>query len=154
MKKFRFLMSFMLVAVFAISLGAAPVLAAPNTKVDLVEDSADGAIDMLGPVVGFVNTNQNDDGDLRVVVKLKDATPLTTYTIYLTGGPTHDTATGFIVIGTLTTDEDGNGNSGAIWTDAATMATATFGNGPHHVDMLGGGDGKSFTASPILYTLP
>jgi hypothetical protein len=156
MKKLRFLMSFILIVVFTISLGAAPVLAGPNTKVDLVEDVGQlgDDYDMEGPVVGFVNTNQDDDGNLRVVIKVKDATPLTTYTIYLVGGPTHATATGFTVIGYLTTNEVGNGNSANIWIDAATMAVAPYGNGPHHIDIDDGGDNKWFVAGPIPYTIP
>ena len=132
------------------------VLAAPNSKVDLVMDVGEvgDAYDMEGPVVGFVNTNQDEDGNLRVVIKVKDATPLTTYTIYLVGGPTHDTATGFTVIGNLTTNVVGNGNSGEIWVDAATMAASPYGDGPHHIDINDGGDGKWFVAGPIPYTIP
>lgn len=129
-------------------------LAAPNSKVDLIEDTADGVLDMDGPVVGFVNTNQDEDGNLRVVIKVKGATPLTTYTIYLTGNATHDTATGYIDIGTLTTNENGIGNSGEIIIDAATAQAPPLGAGPHHLDIGDAGDGKWFTSTPIPYSLP
>jgi hypothetical protein len=152
----KILVSTLTLVIIATMLVPSVVLAAPNSKVDLVMDvgEAGDAYDMEGPVVGFVNTNQDDEGNLRVVIKVKDATPLTTYTVWLVGGATHDSATGFTVIGYLTTNEIGTANSGEIWVDAATMAEAPFGSGPHHIDIDEGGDDKWFVSSPIPYTVP
>lgn len=130
------------------------VMATPNTKLSLVNDSADGVNDMVGPESGFVNYNQNNAGDLRTVVKMEGGEPLTTYTIYLVCGPTHAAACGFISIGTLTTDVNGNGNSGAIRTPVATLQSAPFGSGARtdHIDAISGPDVHA--AAILTYTVP
>jgi hypothetical protein len=154
MKKISILIPLVLALVLSIGI-AVPVSATPNTKLDLFYDGVPGTgeIDMDGPTMGFVNTNQDDEANLRVVVKVKGALPLTEYTIYLVGGITHDAVTGFIAIGTLTTDEYGNGNSGSIWVDAATIADAPL-NGvqEYHIDLLCAAQG--YAATTILYIAP
>lgn len=141
---------------------ASPVLATPNTKLDLVTDCSAGcpeALDMAGPMAGFVNFNQDDTGALRVVVAVKKGVPDTTYEIFLVCGPTHALACGFISIGTLTTNGQGNGNSGAISVSVATLVAAPFGSGARtdHIDLLVGvGDLSAgvLAASVLEYTVP
>ena len=121
--------------------------ATPNTKVDLFQDvgSAGGGLDMAGPTgYGFINYNKNASGSLRVVAALKNAAPNTTFTIYLVCGPTHATACGFIEIGTITTDDDGNATSGAIWIDDPPYV----GGPDDHIDLIGGGE--VYAATPIV----
>lgn len=156
--------------------GAVPGHATPNTKLLIIQDSAGcggvgqpvcGAADsdMAGPSgtgnrgFGFVNYNQNAEGELRVVVALKNATPNTTYEIFLVCGPTHATACGFITIGFLTTNGQGNGNSGAIHVPVTTLQAPPFGSGARtdHVDLLASvGDLSAgfYAATPVSYIVP
>ena len=130
----------MLVAVAAIAaLGVfvSVASASPNQKLDLFQDggSAGGVVDFAGPTgYGFINYNSTADGE-RAVVALKNAAPNTTFTIYLTCGPTHVLACGFISIGTMTTNEQGNANSDTI------LFNNPYVGGPNdHIDLLGGGE--------------
>jgi hypothetical protein len=153
-----------MIAGMSTATSAGIAFATPNTKVDFVQDVATGGsfadLDMAGPTgFGFVNFNQDDAGNLRVVASLKNAEPNTTYEIFLVCGPTHDTACGFISIGTLTTNGQGNGNSGAIDVPLATLQAAPFGSGDRtdHIDLLKGvGDLSAgvYAVSGIDYTVP
>jgi hypothetical protein len=133
--------------------------ATPNTKVDLVQDQGPGGtgtLDMDGPTgYGFVNFNQDENGTLRVTVAIKNAEPYANYTVYLTCGPTHAAACGFIVIGNITTNGQGNGNSDSIYVDLATLQAAPFGSGERtdHID-IGGTSGDWLVAGGIDYSVP
>lgn len=161
----------LLALIAAVLMIASVASATPNTKLNMIQDSAGcggagqpacGAADsdMAGPTgFGFVNFNQDDEGNLRVVVSLKDATPNTTYEIFLVCGPTHALACGFITIGFLTTNVQGNGNSGAIIVDVTTLQAAPFGSGARtdHIDLLQGvGDLSAgfYVVTPVAYTVP
>jgi hypothetical protein len=107
-------------------------------------------IDSSGPTgFGFVNYNKDAAGDLRVVAALKNAAPNTTYHIFLVCGPTHDTGCGFVDIGTLATNGQGTGASGAI-----IVSAPPFVGGPDdHIDLLKGvGDlsGGFYISTPIV----
>jgi len=141
---------------------ASSAVATPNTKLDLVNDCGGfgpgGACDMAGPTAGFLNYNQDDTDNLRVVVSMKDGKPNTTYEIWLVCGPTHASACGFITIGTLTTNVQGNGTA-SLSVDLATLQAAPFGSGDRtdHVDLgQGVGDLSAgfFAASVLAYTIP
>jgi hypothetical protein len=132
---------------------------AANTKVDLIQDVAPGgvgAIDMAGDTgFGFINFNQNANGDLRVTISLKNASPNTEYNgVFLVCGPTHATACGFVDVGDMTTNNQGNAN--------ATMMLSTsflndeFGSGAKtdHFDLIGNGSGDVYVASGIDYIVP
>jgi len=150
--------------------GNAPTLipqsAQPNTKLDALQDCGVPcveALDNAGPTgFGFFNYNVDANGDLRVVVSLKNAVPNTTYEIFLVCGPTHASACGFISIGFLTTNGQGNGNSGAIDIPLATLQALPFGSGTRndHIDLLKGvGDlsGGLYTnsgATSVSYLVP
>ena len=139
-------------------LAVSPVFATPNTKLNFIQDVAPGGstsdADMVGPTgFGFVNFNQDEFGNLRVTVVLKNAEPNKEYTIYLVGGPTHDTVTGFFAIGTLTTNGVGNGAVSSIIVSVATLQGATgFGSGARtdHMDVLG--EGYPATAGGYVVT--
>jgi hypothetical protein len=140
----------------------APVMATANTKVMLVEDAAPGGIgviDMIGPTgFGFVNFNQDAKYDLRVTISLKNAQCDTEYVIFLVAGPTHAQAMGYISIGTLTTNEVGNGNQ-EIQVPLSTLQAYPFGSGGRtdHIDMLKGvGDASAgcYVAAGINYFVP
>jgi hypothetical protein len=137
---------------------ASPVFATANTKLEVIHDSAgNGTLDMLGPVAGFCNYNQDDAGNLRIVFVIKDGAANTTYQIFLVAGPTHAQATGYIEIGNLTTNEIGRGNSGNIWVPVSTLQAAPFGNGTRtdHVDAIYSGPPQDvFCATPLNYTVP
>ncbi len=135
---------------------ATPVLATPNTKLEVMHDSAVPPMDMLGPVAGFCNYNQDDVGNLRVVFVVEGGAPNTTYQIFLVAGPTHAQAQGYIQIGTLTTNTVGRGNSGDIWVSVSTLQGAPFGPGLRidHVDVGNYALNDWFTATPLEYTVP
>jgi hypothetical protein len=137
---------------------ASPVFATANTKLEVIHDSAgNGTLDMLGPVAGFCNYNQDDAGNLRIVFVIKDGAANTTYQIFLVAGPSHAQATGYIEIGNLTTNEIGRGNSGDIWVPVSTLQAAPFGNGTRtdHVDAINYGPPEDvLCATPLNYTVP
>lgn len=137
-------------------------LATANTKVNLVQDCSTGcteAIDMAGPTgFGFINFNQNNNGDLRVVISLKNAEPNTTYSgVFLVCGPTHATACGFVDVGDLTTNGQGNGNATMIL-PVADLQASPFGSGARtdHFDLIAGSPstGGVYAASGINYIVP
>lgn len=153
--------SLMLAILVAIGLAALPgkAMATSNTKIDLIQDASAGggeAIDMAGPTgFGFINFNQNATGDLRMVVSLKNAEPNTTYSgVFLVCGPTHSSACGFIDVGELTTNGQGNGNA-TMWLEVATLQASPFGPGARtdHFDVIGPA-GDVYAVSGINYTVP
>lgn len=163
MRKLRTLFSSLAISLVAVVGIALPVSATPNTKLDVVQDCSSTcpeALDMAGPTgFGFVNYNQDEEGNLRVVASLKNAQPNTTYHIFLTCGSTHATACGFLDIGTLTTNDQGNGNSGAVMVTVATLQAAPFGSGARtdHIDMLAGNGDTSagvYATSNVDYLVP
>jgi len=101
------------------------------------------------PVIGFVNfrpTTPDDPTHVIVVVALKDGAPSCDYEIQLvvagsdTGGglPPDGVHSGFInIIGTLSTNGQGKGNTGAIEVDVTTLlGTAASGSFTYaHVDL-------------------
>jgi hypothetical protein len=144
--------------------GAEPALAdhvtpgeAGQTKVDLYDNTNNGwnvttADPVTGgpdPVIGFVNFRPTVPGDpdhVVIVVATKDAAPNCTLTVQLqtsrstpTGGlPPDGDHSGFNnVIGELTTNRQGSGNSGAIVVDVTTLnGTAQLGPFTYaHVDL-------------------
>ena len=151
-------------------LAVSPVFATPNTKLEFIQDVAPGGTTAdadMDPVpgtegmnFGFVNFNQDEFGNLRVTVVLKNAEPNKEYTIYLVGGPTHDTVTGFFIIGTLTTNKVGNGAVSSIIVDVATLQGATgFGSGARtdHMDVLGEGypaTAGGYVVTGVNYVVP
>ncbi|PIY79675.1 MAG: hypothetical protein COY81_01400 [Candidatus Pacebacteria bacterium CG_4_10_14_0_8_um_filter_43_12] len=153
--------SLMLAILAAIGLAALPskAMATANTKLDLIQDASAGGgelIDMIGPTgFGFINFNQNASGDLRLVVSLKGAEPDITYSgVFLVCGPTHALGCGFIDVGELTTNGQGNGNA-TMWLEAATLQDSPFGPGARtdHFDMIGPA-GDVYAVSGIDYTVP
>jgi hypothetical protein len=163
MRKIRLLLSAFVVSMLTVAALAMPASATPNTKLDLVQDCSTNCpepVDMQGPTgFGFINYNQDSEGNLRAVTSLKNADPNTTYHIFLVCGPTHATACGFIDIGTLTTDDQGNGNSGAIVIPVGTLQTAPFGSGARtdHIDLIGGAGNLSngvYATSNVNYMIP
>src|SRR5215467_14642712 len=149
--KRRFVLLAMLVAGLAAVAFAPMAQASPNTKSDIFWDCGPASPggdcvtgrDMVGPTgFGFVNSNQNAVGDLRVVGSLKNATPNTTYGVTVYCGPTHATAAFTIFTSTVTTNPAGNANTGAIDIPASALlncgASGFAGNG--HIDFAGPGE--------------
>ena len=140
-------------------MAAAPASAGKETKIDLLYDcgpkttTCPAARDMLGPEVGFVNYNQNGQGDLIIVVAIKRADPDHTYNFSFYCGPTHATAgpRPYFELAAATTNTVGNGNTGAIKIDAALL-TMCGTSGEGHVDM----DSPTTTlaATPVHYVVP
>ena len=155
---------------FACALMAAGLLVAPNanaandTKVDLLHDcgpnSPEGPCDfanrdMAGPEVGFVNYNQNGQGDLLVVSAIKKAEPNRVFDFILYCGPTHANAINIAHFepAAVTTNVVGNGNTGAILVTADELLTAC-GPGAHtgHVDLDTTNGDATLAATPINFT--
>ncbi len=97
-------------------LGSAPLAqATSNTKIAVFQDVPPGGssadVDFIGPTgFGFVSYNQDDEtGDMRLTVSLKGVAPGREFGVFLTNGPTHDTAIGFIFAAVFTTNVRGNG---------------------------------------------
>ena len=144
---------------------AAPAGANGATKVDLLHDCGPNSVEgpcaggnrnMAGPEVGFVNYNQNGQGDLIIVSATKKSEPNRTFSFTLYCGPTHDTA-GNIAhheADAMTTNVVGNGNTGAIKIPMEQLL-ARCGPGAHtgHVDLDSGFD-TTLAATPINFEVP
>ncbi len=151
MKKLQIASSLVLSSVVAVGLIAAPVFAsqgtsgnAGQTKVDIYDNTDNGwNVATNDPVtggpdasIGFVNFRPTVPGDLtnvKVVAALKNGAPNCTYNIQLvtsgnntSGGLAPDGFhTGSInVIGNLTTNGSGKGNSGELTVDTTTLVGA------------------------------
>ena len=139
------------------------VSAAAATKVDLIQDVASGGVgvvDMDGPTgFGFVNFNQDANGDLRLTVSIKNAEPDTTYAgAFLVCGPTHALGCGWIDVGDLTTNGQGNGNATMVLS-VETLQDSPFGSGSRtdHFDLMkdtGDSSAGIYVASGIDYIVP
>jgi len=113
-----------------------------------------GPVDMRGPEIGTVSYSQ-PGGNLLLRIRIEFGQPGTTYRVFLTCGPAHGLACGFVTIGTLVTNAAGAGAS-AITVPAAVLEASPFGPGfrNDHIDLLRGvGDlGKGvLTAGAINY---
>jgi len=95
-----------------------------------------GPIDMGGPEIGSVAYSQ-PGGNLLVKIKIEFGQPNTTYRVFLTCGPAHNMACGFITIGSLATNAVGAG-AAAITVPAAVLQSPPFGPGfrNDHLDLL------------------
>jgi len=116
-----------------------------ETNVLAVYDSDSGGfggpIDMRGPEIGSVSYSQ-PGGNLLLKIKITFGQPSTTYRVFLTCGPAHNLACGFVTIGNLVTNAAGAGAS-AITVPAAVLEASPFGPGfrNDHLDLLrGAGD--------------
>src|SRR5262245_23547045 len=150
--------------VLALAAGVGVAAGSSATKSDIVWDcgpSSPGGDcltgrDMLGPAgFGFVNSNQNASGDLKVVGSLKNATAKTTYFVTVYCGPTHATADGVLFEGEVTTNPAGNANTAAIHIPASDLqsncgASGFVGNG--HIDFDSAEE--TYAGTPIPYTVP
>jgi len=89
-----------------------------TTNVEMIYDNDNnglgGPYDMTGPVVGMVNYKQDNDGNLVLTIRIADGRPNTTYHIYLTVGPSHVGAEGFVDVGTIATDANGIAKSKTV----------------------------------------
>ncbi len=99
---------------------------------------------LLGPEVSACDgsasgkaTISENKGKVKVKVKMKKGPPNSSYTVYWTcttmAGGCHDQACGFVEIGTLTTNEDGNGKF------KKTLSGNPFPGSYVHLDVLGNG---------------
>ena len=113
-----------------------------------------GPADMNGPEIGSVSYSQ-PGGNLLLKIKLEFGQPNTKYQVFLTCGPAHSMACGFVAIGSLATNAVGAGAS-AITVPLAVLLSPPFGPGfrNDHLDRLqAAGDlSKGFlTAGAINY---
>ncbi len=129
-----------------------------ETQVPVVYDTDSGGfggpLDMNGPQIGV--TAYSEPGDnLHIKLTIEFGQPNTRYEVFLVAGPSHAAATGFIAIGTLSTNAQGAG-AAAITVPQATLLAAPFGAGyrTDHLDLLKGlGDESrgALTAGAINY---
>jgi hypothetical protein len=111
-----------------------------ETHVPIVYDSDDrglgGPVDMNGPQIG-ITAYSEPGNNLHLQINVEFARPSTRYEVFLTAGPSHATATGFIGIGILSTNGAGAG-SGTFTVPHATLLAPPFGAGyrTDHIDML------------------
>lgn len=118
--------------------------------------AAGGACDNVGPNVGSVTYVKTGAGALQLSITVTGAAANTSYTVYLTCGPTHDLACGFVSVGTVTTDGAGNAST-VITVSAATLQTLHPTPGTHndHIDLLSGPHTIATTPTgTITYSVP
>jgi hypothetical protein len=113
-----------------------------ETHVPMIYDTDDrglgGPIDMNGPQIGI--TAYSEPGDnLQLQITVEFAQPSTKYEVFLTAGPSHALATGYIGVGVLTTNGVGAG-VGNFTVPHATLLAPPFGAGyrTDHIDLLSG----------------
>ena len=138
-------------ALMTISL-AVPVMAA--------NDKNDVGVEFGPPIDGntFVQSNQNGQGDLRLVVKLQKTRPDQSLYVEVWCGPTHAGPPGagpnlFYETDFLTTNEKGNGNTGAFWIAAEDLAICGVGEHTGHVDVGGFSTTARELTAPFDYTV-
>lgn len=113
-----------------------------ETQVPVVYDSDSGGfggpLNMDGPQVG-VTAYSEPGNNLHIKLTIQYGQPNTKYEVFLVGGPSHATATGFIAIGTLLTNAAGTGANG-FTVPHATLVAPPFGAGyrTDHIDLLQG----------------
>ena len=113
-----------------------------ETSVDVVYDTDSagfgGPLDMTGPEIGVVAYSE-PGGNLHITINIEFGHPSTGYEVFLTGGPSHALATGFIGIGVLNTNAVGSG-SATFTVPHARLLAAPFGPGyrTDHIDLLHG----------------
>ena len=156
---YKSLWAIIALAAVALGLPLTSLAAADTSKVDLIMDRSAGgveAIDFDGPTgYGFVNYNQDANGNMTVVVSLKNAEPDTTYEgVFWVCGPTHATACGFVDVGEISTNARGNGNA-VLHLAVETLQSSPFGSGSRtdHFDILGP-EGDVYAATGINYLVP
>jgi hypothetical protein len=140
-----------LAAALAVTMLAPTATAAKYEQSGMFLDCAAGegpglCADMSGPSgFGWINTTYGPD--LKLQVAIRGASPNTSYTIFLTCGPTHALVCGFVEVGTIVTDAYGRANANQI------VVRSPFGGGVRtdHVDILGS-DGSVLVAGNINYT--
>jgi hypothetical protein len=137
--------SLLVVGVIFFSFSVIHAEATPSTKLDVILDCPIGGcgdLDMTGPSdQGFVIYNQDDiTGDLRIVAKLQKSGKInSTYTVFLTCGPTHVAACNFIIIDVFSTNIKGTGNTGDIIVPKCTAESLiTHVDDQAHIDILAG----------------
>jgi hypothetical protein len=140
----------MLAALLAVALLTPVAQGSSVQRVELFQECGPGCpepIDFSGPTgfgwVDFVVAGET----LKVAVKLKHATPNSTYTAYYTCGPTHDLACGFFPFPEITTDAAGRGSVTNL------PLGCPFGGGSRtdHIDIIGA-DGSAYVAGDINYS--
>jgi hypothetical protein len=118
-----------------------PVGPITSTTVPLVYDSdasgLGGPVDMAGPVVGNVSYQQSGASALELTITVDFGQPGANYEVFLTCGPAHSLACGFVSVGTLITNVAGSG-SATIIVPHSVLLNTPFGPGYRndHLDLL------------------
>jgi hypothetical protein len=140
---------------------AVPAIAAKNINLNVFQDVSDGGVELRDTVgngsYGFANTNQNANGDLRVVGALMGVAPNTTYDVVIYVGPTHANAIAILYSGNITTNAQGNANTGAIIIPAASLSGFWGGSGyigVGHIDFDNVSTTGTYVATGIPYIVP
>lgn len=145
--------------------------AAPNTKgtiwADVPDNSGaprDYADDGGGAVYGHVNSNQDEDLNLRVEAALKGVEPNVEYQWTIYCGPSHALAQLILAQGTVVTNPAGNANTGEVIIPATTAgdsfsepAVEDCINGVGHIDFdrwEGFSHVATYVGDPIPYVIP
>ena len=135
----------------ACAVTAAPASADPNTKVDLFDES--------GTRVGFVNYSQAPSGDLRLVAAIKGADAGSSYAFSIACGADEDNEhvgdCPALELGTVATNGQGNGNSGAVHISVEALREV-FGAGTStvHIELGKQPGGGCLTAGGIALDVP
>ena len=151
------------IAALSIAVGGTGTAAASTNVRPLVKDcdatNRPAGCDMEGPVVGTVRYQQNEQGDLLLLVVVRRGDPNTAYNIILAPGPNHDDSsyetTG--IIGTLTTNGRGSGHTEWLVVPASLLQDqARFGPLAHtdHLDLFEVSGLTVLTAGRIDFVVP
>jgi hypothetical protein len=137
---------------------AVPAMAAKNTMLNVFQDVSDAGLELRDTVgngsYGFANTNQNADGDLRVVGVLQGVAPNTMYYVNIWAGPDHIGAITAMYSGNVTTNAQGNANTGAIIIPAASLYGGSGYTGVGHIDFDNASTTGTYVATGIPYNVP
>jgi hypothetical protein len=146
------------ICLILVGMMAVPAMAAKNINLNVFQDVSDGGVELRDTIgtgsFGFANTNQNANGDLRVVGALKGAAPNTMYYVIIWAGPDHDGAITAMYSGNVTTNVQGNANTGAISIPAASLYGGSGYTGVGHIDFDNASTTGTYVATGISYIVP
>lgn len=139
----------------AISLFSAGLLAvAVAAPAAAANDTNDVGVEFNEVDLGNTFVQTNDTGDsVRFVVKLQDTRPNQDLYVEVWCGPDHANSgnLAFFADDILTTNKQGNGNTGAFWVDMIEECGAPAGERTGHVDVGGFDTTSAELTAPFSY---
>jgi hypothetical protein len=108
------------------------------------------------PGFGAVAHAVDDEGTLWLAVSLRGAAPLTVHEVFLVCGPTVEESCGYAAVGSVTTDERGDADSGEVALAPGALEAGPFGASARrdHLTIVDWAANTSYVGAALAYALP